>query len=350
MKLLRHSSFIILYSLFILLLAGCDDKPQPQDEVPLPPKKEGIAIIGNEGNFQFGNATITILDKNEYSVSDNTFEAVNKRKLGDVLQSVHIHNRMAYLLINNSQKIELMNPADYTSAGTITGFTSPRFMVAKNDKAYISEYYANAIRVVNLQAKSITRTIDIAGWVEEMAWINNELFVCDANGDKVFVINTVNDNIIDSIQVGQEPVSIVHDANNFLWVLCKGNQTKSINPTLHKINLQTHMVELILSAGSFNDEARELCISADLKTLYWISKDIYSMSINATQIPAIPLVINKGNNFYALGFDKYSNELFASDAIDFVQKSTIYRFMPDGTPKGNFKAGINSGSFAFYKP
>lgn len=350
MKLITSNFRLITSVLLLVVFASCDDKPQPQDEIPLPPKQEGIAIICNEGNYQFGNATITILDKNEYIVSDNAFEAVNKRKLGDVLQSICFHNNLVYLVINNSQKIELMSPKDYTSQGTITGFTSPRNMVAQNNKAYVSEYYANKIRVVDLQSKSIIKSIDMTGWGEEMIWVNNEVFICNANRDKVFVINTAEDKITDSIQVGKNPMSIVRDANNFLWVLCNGDKAKSINPTLHKINSQTKQVELNLQAGIFDNEARKLIISADLQTLYWISKDIFSMSINATQVPVMPLIISNGNSFYALGFDNYSNELFVADAIDYVQKSTINRYTATGTLKGFFKAGILSGAFGFYKP
>lgn len=342
---------IIIGLLFgLLFLASCDDKDEPFKDFPLPPKNEGMVLIGSEGNFQFGNAELTVLDKSDYKLFPEVFFQVNKYKLGDVLQSIYLHEQNAYLVVNNSQKIEIINPLNYRSAGNITGFTSPRYMVAKNNKAYVSEYYANAIRVVDLVSKQITKSITIPGWAEEMLWLNNNLFVCNANRNKVFVINTLTDVVTDSISVGAEPVSIVADAAGNIWVLCKGSKSKQVDPTLHRINPQTLAEITQLRAGNAEDEARELCISADLSKLFWISKHIYAMESSATQFPALPFVYSNNQTFYALGFDPYNNEMYVSDAIDYVQQSMVYRYDVSGALKGQFKAGINTGHFAFYKP
>lgn len=332
------------------LMVACDDKPTPKDEFPIPSKQEGVVFIANEGNYQFGNATISTIDRNTNNVFDNVFESVNNRKLGDVLQSILVHQGLVYLVVNNSQKIEIINPTNYVYAGTISGFTSPRYMLAKGKKAYVSEYYANALRVVDLDARAITQTIAIPGWTEEMEWFGNNLYVCVTNRDKVYVINTLTDEVKDSITVGTEPSGIASDANGMLWVLSKGNKSKQINPQLMKINPATKEVVLNLQAGNYDDGAVKLRISADKKQLFWISGNIYKMGYTDTQIPLMPFVLSNKNTFYGLGVDPHQNEVYVSDVIDYVQKSTIYRFGLDGTPKGQFKAGINSGNFAFYKP
>lgn len=341
---------LILPLFTLLLLSSCDDKKNNTDDFPIPPKAEGVVFIANEGNYQFGNATLSIIDQNTNTVTENVFETVNKRKLGDVLQSVTVHKDLVYLIMNNSQKIEVINPANYTAVATINGFTSPRYMVAKNEKAYVSEYYANAVRVIDLPSKKISKTITIPGWSEEMEWVGDELFVCNANRDKIYVINTTMDEIKDSISVGMEPVSISADAVGKLWVLCKGNKTKSINPALIKIDIATKVVELNLKAGNYEDGASKLRMSADKKQFFWISGSVFSMSVFDNQIPIVPFVLNNGNAFYGLGVDPYKNEVYVSDAIDYVQKSTVLRFSINGSPKGQFKAGINTGNFAFYKP
>ncbi len=341
---------LIILICALAFLSSCDDKEKTPDDFPLPSKAEGVVFIANEGNYQFGNATLSVIDQNTGSVSDNVFESVNKRKLGDVLQSVTVHKDLAYLVINNSQKIEILNPVNYTSAGTINGFTSPRYMVAKNEKGYVSEYYANAVRVIDLISKKITKTITIPGWSEEMEWVGDELFVCNANRDKIYIINTLTDELKDSIAVGMEPVSISSDAVGKLWVLCKGNKSKTTNPSLHKIDIPTKVVELNLKAGNYEDGASKLRMSADKKQLLWISGSVFSMSVFDNQVPIVPFLLNNGKAFYGLGVDPYKNEVYVSDAIDYVQKSTVLRFAINGAPKGQFKAGINTGNFAFYKP
>jgi YVTN family beta-propeller protein len=334
----------------LVFLASCDDKEQLFTDFPLPPKNQGVVFIGSEGNFQFGNADLTVLDKSNYALFSDVFLQANKFKLGDVLQSIYMHEQKVYLVVNNSQKIEIISPQNYVSLGSINGFTSPRYMVAKENKAFVSEYYANAIRVVDLVSKQITSTITIPGWAEEMLWLNNKLYVCNANRNQILVIDATTNALTDSITVGTEPVSITADYAGHIWVLCKGSKTKQVHPTLHKINATSGAVDLQLQAGVYDDEARELCINAAKQTLYWISKHVYAMPVAATQVPALPFVYNNKQTFYALGFDADAGELFVADAIDYVQKSMIYRYNEGGALKGQFKAGINTGHFAFYKP
>jgi len=69
------------------------------------------------------------------------------------------------------------------------------------------------------------------------------------------------------------------------------------------------------------------------------------MPVNAANLPASPLVQAGLKNFYSLGFDPNTNELLASDAKDYVQKSEVYRFDSTGNLIGSFKTGINTGFF-----
>lgn len=56
-----------------------------------------------------------------------------------------------YIVVNNSGKIEVCNPTNLLRVATITGFTSPRFIVPVSaSKAYVSDYISNSISIVNL--------------------------------------------------------------------------------------------------------------------------------------------------------------------------------------------------------
>jgi hypothetical protein len=46
----------------------------------------------------------------------------------------------------------------------------------------------------------------------------------------------------------------------------------------------------------------------------------------------------------------FNNEVYVSDAKDFVQRSEVYRYRSDASPVGSFKAGIITGGFYFYYP
>jgi len=49
-----------------------------------------------------------------------------------------------------------------------------------------------------------------------------------------------------------------------------------------------------------------------------------------------------------LGIEPSSGDVIVGDALDYVQRSTIYRYSSDGTQlKAQYKAGIISNGFLF---
>jgi len=88
-------------------------------------------------------------------------------------------------------------------------------------------------------------------------------------------------------------------------------------------------------------------MNATNDTLYWLNNGIYRMSITATVTPTAPFIAQSGVNYYGLGIDPSTNEIYVSDAIDYVQKGMIYRYQSNGTLIHTFRAGISPGDFYF---
>ena len=71
----------------------------------------------------------------------NSFLKCNGRPLGDVPNSMIINGYLAYIVVNNSGKIEVINRNSLESVATINGLISPRNMAVVNDnKAYVIEH------------------------------------------------------------------------------------------------------------------------------------------------------------------------------------------------------------------
>lgn len=343
----KENKIFFLSVLACLIFACRKDKPSEPQNPNISIGANGV-FITNEGNFQFGNAKVSYYNPVQSTATEDLFQPANNRPLGDVCQSMCLFNGKAYLVINNSSKVEVVNLNTFVSSTIITGFTSPRyFLPVSNSKAYVTDLTSNYIAIVDLSNNTISGNIPCSGWAEELALAYGKAFVTNQKRNKVYVINTSADILIDSIPVGYAANSIKEDKNGKLWVLCGGSQTNSINASLHRINPITNVVEQTLIFSNLTDRPWRLDINGTNDTLYFLNNGVYRMPINSGSLPTTPFIAQGGSNFYGLGIDPNSSIIYVADAIDYVQRGVIYRYQPNGILINTFLAGIIPGDFYF---
>jgi DNA-binding beta-propeller fold protein YncE len=346
---MTKNTLIYFFSLALITIYSCDPARR-KGEDPLPTKgtkPAELAFICNEGNFQFGNASLTIYDfANDILVQD-AFNSANNRPLGDVLQSLFIKNNELFLVVNNSQRIEVIDLKTQKLLRTYSGFHSPRNITLKaGNLAYVSEYYKDEIKLIDLSTGTIEKNITVPGWHDEMLLHGNKLFVTTTNRNKLYVVNTTTDELTDSIELRAGGHAIVLDQTNKIWVLCGGASTSG-RAAIYCINPNNNIIEKTIELP--NNDASRLVINAVGSELYYINEHIYKLPIQANNAPSTPFIQSNNNRFYALAFNPFRNELWAADAVDYVQRSTIMRFNNNGEQIGGFRSGINSGFISFYK-
>jgi len=342
---------VIVISFFVLitgLIGGCrKDKPEEENNPAITIGDKGV-FITNEGNFQFGNARISYYSPATGAVNNNLFEDVNGRALGDVCQSMYIFNGKAYIVLNNSGNIEVVNAYSFASTASISGFNSPRyFMPVSNAKAYVSDLYAGQIAIVDLNAGSISGHISCPGWSEEMRLVYGKVFVTNQLRTSLYVVHAATDAIIDSINIGYGANSIIEDRYGKLWVLC--SDLNNQHPAkLHRINPITHSIEQSFVFAEPHANPWRLKVNGSLDTLYYLNNHVFRMPIEAVSLPETPF-INAGNrNFYGLGICPLTSEVYVSDAIDYVQQGVVFRYNSNGSQINYFTAGIIPGDFWFW--
>ena len=317
---------------------------------------KGVFIV-NEGNYTNGNGSVSFYNFYTNKIYNGIFDAANKRPLGDVPVSMEFINGMIYLVVNNSGKIEVVNPDDFKSVKTINGFTSPRFILPVNStKAYVSDLRSNYISVLDLQTNTITKKIYCGKSTDRMLKYNNRVFVCNwseyyvkAPNNTVQVIDCDNDLLIDSVKVGKEPNSMVFDKQNRLWVLSSGGYNNEEIPELNCINISNLQIEKKILFASKYLSPVSLCINQSKDSLWFINNNIYCICINDNQLPATPIIYKKNRLFYSMEVYAPNSELYISDAIDYNQNGYIYRFTSNGNVIDSLRAGIIPGYFCFTK-
>lgn len=346
-----------------LFLSGCidDDALWKTSDQKVPPS--GVWIL-NEGNFLSNNASLDLYEPDSRITYRNIFFNTNGFPLGDVAQSIHFFNDRAFIVVNNSGKIQEINPATHQLTQTITGLTSPRYMQMINEnKAYVTDLYGRGISIVDPENGEVTGEIELISGnasfyrhsTEQIIRYGNFLLVnCWSFDDKILLIDTRTDELIDSLTVALQPNSMVLDKNNDLWVLSdggyKGNPAGHENGGLTCIDIESFSIkkEILFPMDA---SPASLIKNASADTLYFISNDVFKMSIfdeEAKVWLTSPYAETYSGGFRTLAIDQVRNELYIADAIDYQQPGKVLRYTSAGQILDTIQTGIIPGFIDFY--
>ena len=318
----------------------------------------GLFVI-NEGNFTASTASLSYYDIDNRKVENGIFHRVNGFRLGDVAQSMVIRDGLGYVVVNNSNVVFVIDTDTFERVGKITGLISPRYIhFLSDDKAYITDLYSPAISVFDPQTLRVVKRIpvDVMGKTqpstEQMVQYENFVFTnCWSYDNKILVIDTDIDQVVDVIEVGIQPTSLAIDKNDKIWTITDGGYSGSPYgheaPALYRIDARTRVIEKIFRFD-FGDRGSEVCLNGDGSKLYFLNKHVWEMDVEAEEFPSEPFIFNPTNhNWYGLTVDPVTSEIYMADAIDYVQPGVIYRYSPAGELIDNFTVGIIPGAFCF---
>ena len=360
MKFTFLKKFVVLAALAaVFSLQSCSDDPEP-----IKAGQAGFFVV-NEGAWGNSNTSISFYDRQTGTFTNDVFAISNQRPLGDQSQSMTVIGDKGYIVVQNSKKIEVINTGDFTSIITITeGLSSPRYLLPVSaTKAYISDWGADGVtgtvKVLDLTTNKITKTIDGVGvGSNRMAKIGGNVYVTNAGGylapdNKLTVINSDTDVIIDHVQIADNTNSLQVDKDANLWIASSGIVNYSEYPTIDEA---TSVAGSLTKYGNSTlkltaSEAAEagisnLVISNERTQLYYIYKGaIYTMSTSATALPTKPF--KAADSYYGLAVDPYDGTIIACKAPNFSAAGSVEILDSNGNVKSTFAAGIGPNGCAF---
>ena len=343
-------------ALATLLLTSCM-KWEYGNEESFEAASSGL-FITNEGNFQYGNASLSFYDPATRTIENEVFYRANGMKLGDVAQSMIVHNGVGWVVVNNSHVVFAIDLNTFREVGRITNLTSPRYMhFVSDEKAYITQIWDNRITVVNPRTYQITGYIDCpemtteTGSTEQMVQWGDYVYVnCWSYQNRILKIDTRTDTVVDELEVGIQPTSLVLDRNGKIWTITDGGYEGSPYgyeaPSLYRIDAETFRVEREFPFA-LGDDPSEVQINGTGDRIYWLNDDVWEMDVEAERLPVRPFLEQRETIYYGLTVDPRSGEVYVADAIDYQQQGMIYRYSPAGELLDEFYVGVIPGAFCW---
>lgn len=359
---LLHTAALFISTL--VLFSSCKEEPMPQPEPepePIPViidslgYMKGIFVVcegnfnGNDGSIYYINDTIQIA---------NLYEtANNNNQLGDIVQSMTIIDSTAYIAVNNSQKIEVVNAKTFKKIGTIKDLTFPRYVVkVSNDEIAVSNgdgYSNNYVYIINTNTFKKTDSIAVGAGPNKMLVNNNKIYVANMGGwsnDKtISVINTSTLQVIETIEVGDLPADMEFDNNGNLLVLCYGlttydqdwNATIVSNSKLVKVNTTTYAVTTIKNFDHQLANFSANGLAYNNGTIYYLDDAVYSISTtNATPTKLID------GYFYGIDINPTTKDIWVTSTSSTNSHKAI-QYSPTGTKIKEYVTGFYPNAVVF---
>ena len=348
---MKKINFQLLAFIGLIFIWSCssDDDMNPNTPDPTGLEKGKYGLVINEGGFQQGNSSLGLLNLETFEYQNNYFSSISNQPLGDIFNSMQIKEDVAYLVVNNSGKIEAIDLSDQTYIGRIEGFYSPRHMVASGNTAYVSNLFANAIQIVDLEAMNITGEIPTSGWTERMIIDGNFLIVACSNCGYVYRYNLENNNLVDSIQTGAATNFINRVSNERIIAFSSGTFDGSQKPSATLFTNQMQLVQKF-NLPTENDFVGAATFENNTNRLFFIDGAIvYYSTITSSSISFPQPFVNTGEvSPYAISIGS-DGRVFLSDAGDFSGAGKILVYNSNAMLLETIDTGIVPSGIVYYE-
>lgn len=361
----------LLYTIFaaLLLFYSCSNVDDSQDTTPIVidnddkddtdtttvskgPFEKGV-FIPNEGNFMTPNASLSFTSNDFTKKYDSVYyRQNNKARVGDILQSMAFYKDKAFLIVNNSNKIIVVNRYTLKKEFEITqNVEQPRYMAVVNDKLFVTNIVSQSVTVYSATDYSFLKSIKMNENIENIVTASNKVYVQKSyfrSGKRIAVINPSTYAIDKTITVTDTINNIVTNVNkDALYVLSSKKLNKTTETsTLYKINTQT---DAVVNTNTFQNVNAARKLRLDNENLYFIDGvKVYQLpeSTFSTQPKQLfEVESNSWSTFY--GFNVIDNNVYRGDAKGFVKSGEVTVYSLQGKVLKQFTVGM--GPNHFYK-
>ncbi len=305
-----------------------------------------------EGNMTQSNASLWMLNEDLNQITGPIHWDPNANPLGDVGQSMTIYNDKLFIIMNNSNTVEIMdlsNGVSYESTISLP-YAGPREMEVVDGKGYLSCWYLNAILVTDLSTNTILDTISVNGLPEDLVYYDNRLYTSInmnsdwSSGNRILSFDISGDKavVIDTFEVISGPGQILaHNGNLFV--------VSTYYDTLWNIYSGTSRIDLSDGSVTKKDYGVTFNFGIDITLYRGLVYRTYNGGIAPlTDSLTVDTTGQIGNLSNVYSMATYKDYIYFG-LSDYMAPDDIVILDSLGNLIGQFQVGAIPGSFAFYE-
>lgn len=374
---LGNSLTLLAFVLAVLLISSCRKDPQPLPatvvRVEADPSSaiKGFYLV-NEGNMNMNKASLDYLDIQNGLYTRNLYNQVNPdatRGLGDVGNDIGVYGSKLYVVVNVSNKVEVLNAKTGKKIGQIN-ITNCRYIQFYKGKAYVSAYLGQvgdpnapngAVDEIDTTNLTIDRIVEVGRQPEEMVILNDKIYVANSGGYSpknyestlsVIDINTFRE--IKRIPVAINLHRVKADRYGDLYVTSRGDYY-TVPSKLFVIDTHTDQVKKVFDIAVSN-----LTIDDDLAYIfatawnYTTGKNTISYNLidvnTETVLTKSYIADGTEKNIkipYGIAVNPINKDVYLTDAKDYVSPGKLHCYNSSGRLKWSVTTGDIPAHFAF---
>lgn len=375
---MRKLNFCFLFFVLVTLIScRTDEIVIPREVVEGIAPAENTAIKGfymlNEGNMGSNKCTLDFFDYTKGTYYRNIYAEVNPnvvKELGDVGNDIKIYGSKLYIIVNVSNKIEVLDAKTAQRIKSIP-LQNCRYITFNDGKVYASSYAgpvdinpnAPKGKVVEIDtvSLSIQRQATVGYQPEEIEIVGDQLFVANSGGymapnyDKtVSVIDLNSFTEIKKLDVAINLHRLKKDKYGDLYVTSRGDYY-TIPSSLYLIDAATGTVK-----KDFHLAVSEMTIVND--KLYFYSNQFnytthtYQKAFGIIDVKTEQIITNKIfdqayidaiKTPYGIAVNPITEDIYITDARNYVATGFVYCFDKNGHFKWKTEGGNIPAHFAF---
>jgi len=344
---------LLLKSLIILLVVftSCngDDEAAPRGAY------DNGVIVTNEGNFGSANSSVTFYDRKSGETDQTIFQTVNNvSPLGDVLQSAASNQGLIYLVVNNSNKVEVVNAFTFESEYTMSGLQQPRYVAFMNGKGYLTQWVSfsdpGVVTVFDPETGDKESNIEVGFSPEAIVAINNKLYVTEAFGNQLHIVDLDDDNTVSTLTIGDGASEMVVDGDNNIWIACEGGTDENFEPldngSIYHIDTQTDQIATTIDVNT-NYEG-ELAVSGNGQSVFFfLDNSVFTFDISNISLGDPLFTVSEATSLYSIGVHPGSDIIYVADSKGFSDDGEVFRYDMNGDLIDSFTTGVGPNGFLF---